>query len=334
MSNNAAAPIRRFFEERLTAERALSRHTILAYRDALRLFLVFAAKQRRKECVDLSIEDLTPELVRRFLDHLEKDRGNTARSRNARLAALHAFFRYLATLDPRWMFQSRGVLEIPFKRHAARVVEYLERDEVAHVFRHLDPHGRHGLRDLAVLRMLYNTGARAEELMSMDINQVRFAGPQSVLIKGKGYKERTCPLWPETIKAVKKYLASRGANAGDHSPLFLNAKGARLSRFGLRYIVARRVLAATETCPTLLTRKVGPHTFRHTTAMHLLQRNTDLNMIRSWLGHSSIETTHGYVEIDLEMKRKTLQACEKLLPKPDQRPSWKKDEVLEWLSRL
>lgn len=334
MSNNVATPVRRFFEERLTAERALSRHTILAYRDALRLFLTFAAAQGRKSCVDLNIEELTPALVRRFLDHLEKDRGNTVRSRNARLAALHAFFRYLATLDPRWMFQSRGVLEIPFKRYAARVLDYLEKEEVTHVFRNLDPRARHALRDLAMLRMLYNTGARAEELVSLDINQVRFTGPRSVLIHGKGSKERTCPLWPETIRAVKSYLAERGANPGDHAPLFLNAKGNRLSRFGLRYIVAHRVQAATATCRTLLTRKVGPHTFRHTTAMHLLQRGTDLNMIRSWLGHSSIETTHGYVEIDLEMKRKTLQACERILPRADRRPSWQQDEVLAWLSRL
>lgn len=334
MSNNVAMPLRRFFTERLTAERALSRHTVLAYRDALRLFLVFAAAQRRKSCVDLNIDELTPDLVRRFLEHLEKDRGNVVRSRNARLAALHAFFRYLATLDPRWMFQSRAVLEIPFKRYAARVLDYLENEEISHIFRHLDPRGRHGLRDLAVLRMLYNTGARAEELVSLDINQVRFTGPHYVHIQGKGHKERTCPLWPETIKAVKNYLATRRACPGDHAPLFLNAKGARLSRFGLRYIVAHRVQAATATCSTLLARKVGPHTFRHTTAMHLLQRGTELNMIRSWLGHSSIETTHGYTEIDLDMKRKTLQACEGLLPKSDYHPSWQKDEVLAWLSQL
>jgi site-specific recombinase XerD len=334
MLNNITTPIRRFFEERLTAERALSRHTVLAYRDALRLFLVFAAAQRRKSCVDLSIEELTPDLVRRFLDHLEKERGNTVRSRNARLAALHAFFRYLATLDPRWMFQSRAVLEIPFKRHATRVLDYLDNEEISHIFRHLNPHGRHGQRDLAVLRMLYNTGARAGELVSLDINQVRFTGPHCVHIRGKGYKERTCPLWPETIKAIKGYLASRGANPGDHAPLFLNAQGVRLSRFGLRHIVAHRVQAAAATCSTLLTRKVGPHTFRHTTAMHLLQRGTDLNMIRSWLGHSSIETTNGYIEIDLDMKRKTLQACEGLLPKSDCRPSWQQDDVLAWLSRL
>jgi site-specific recombinase XerD len=149
-------------------------------------------------------------------------------------------------------------------------------------------------------------------------------------------KERICPLWKETIQAVRKYLERRSVRFTDAVPLFLNVGGNRLSRFGLRYIIAHRVADAAKSSPTLLTRRVSPHTVRHTTAMHLLQSNVDLNMIRSWLGHASIETTHGYVEIDLEMKRKTLQSCEKLLPgKPRHSPSWQRDDdILSWLSKL
>lgn len=155
---------------------------------------------------------------------------------------------------------------------------------------------------------------RAQELVNLDVNQLRFSRPYHVRILGKGRKERTCPLWTETVKAIKTYLAARPTRLDEAVPLFVNAEGNRLSRFGLRHIIAHRVAEAAKVCPSLFTRKVTPHTWHHTTAMHLLQSNVDLNMIRSWLGHASIKTTNGYVEIDLEMKRKTLQSAEKLSP--------------------
>jgi integrase/recombinase XerC len=177
---------------------------------------------------------------------------------------------------------------------------------------------------------------RAQELVDLNVNHVRFSRPYYARIHGKGHKERTCPIWLETVKALKTYIEDRSVRFTETVSLFLNAKGQRLSRFGLRYIIGHRVEKAARTCPSLLTRKITPHTFRHTTAMHLLQSGVDLNMIRSWLGHASIDTTHGYVEIDLEMKRKTLQSVEKLLPKTGkQLPSWKRDpSVLDWLSKL
>ncbi len=177
---------------------------------------------------------------------------------------------------------------------------------------------------------------RAQELVSLNVNHLRFSRPYYVRIHGKGRRERTCPLWPETIHAVKRYLEQRSVRLDDPAPLFVNNEANRLTRFGVRYIVAHRVAEAAKVCPSLRTRKVSPHTWRHTTAMHLLQSNVDLSMIRSWLGHASIETTNTYVEIDLEMKRKTLRACEKLLPTPTKRsPSWQRDQgILSWLSKL
>jgi site-specific recombinase XerD len=177
---------------------------------------------------------------------------------------------------------------------------------------------------------------RAHELVSLNVNHLRFSRPYYVRIHGKGHRERTCPLWPETIQALKRYLEHRSIRLDDTGPLFVNDENNRLTRFGVRYIVAHRVAEAAKVCPSLLTRKVTPHTWRHTTAMHLLQSNVDLRMIRSWLGHSSIETTNSYVEIDLEMKRKTLQSAEKLLPVQSKRgSSWKKDgDVISWLSKL
>lgn len=338
MSKNLsiALSIRHFFEEHLVSQRGLSSNTVLSYRDTMKLLLQFAVQQCRKSCTDLTMDDLTPDLVRLFLEHLGGVRKNTAGTRNARLAAIHAFFRYLSTTDPRLISQCQFILAIPFKRHSRPILGYLEREEVLHIFHHIDVKKPRGRRDDALLRLLYNTGARAQEMVDLNVNHIRFSRPYYVRIHGKGRRERTCPLWTETVQAIKSSLEDRRVRLSDNVALFLNAKGERLSRYGLRHMITYRVAAAGETCPSLLTRRVTPHTFRHTTAMHLLQSGVDLNMIRSWLGHASIETTNLYIEIDLEMKQKTLQSCEKLLPKTEKRgPSWQKDpSVLDWLSKL
>ena len=331
-----ATLIHGFFEQHLLAQRGLSGHTVLAYRDTLKLFLEFVGQQHRKTCTTLTLEDLTADTVRSFLEHLERIRKNSVPTRNARLAAIHAFFNYLASIDPRHLAQAQAILAVPFKRQAYRVAEYLERDEVLKIFAGINGRTLLGQRDDALLRLLYNTGMRAQELVDLDVNHLRFSRPHTVLIHGKGRKERTCPLWKETIAALKSYLEKRGVRLDDATPLFINREGNRLTRFGVRYIIAHHVSEAAKTSPSLLTRRVTPHTIRHTTAMHLLQSNVDLNMIRSWLGHASIETTNGYVEIDLEMKRKTLQSSEKLIPmKATARNSWQNnDELLSWLSKL
>jgi site-specific recombinase XerD len=337
MTNTDIGPlIRRFFEHHLVSERGLSGHTVLTYRDAWKLFLQFACSDRGKMCTNLALEDLAADTVRRFLNHLEQKRKNGIHTRNNRLAAIHAFFAYLATIEPRYLDQCKAILAVPFKRRAARVPEYLEREEVLKIFAAIDVRTVRGQRDDALLRLLYNTGMRAQEVVSLDVNHLRLSRPYCVRIHGKGQKERTCPLWKETVRAIKSYLERRAVSLNDAVPLFVNGDGNRLTRFGVRYIVAHRVAEAASACPSLLTRKITPHTWRHTTAMHLLQSNVDLSMIRSWLGHASIETTNTYVEIDLEMKRKTLQSCEKLLPpRTKHGPSWKRNrDILSWLSTL
>lgn len=334
--NSLGNLIRGFFEQHLVAQRGLSAHTILAYRDAIKLFIGFAARHTRKPVTELALEDLAADTVRRFLEHLEKARKNSVTTRNHRLAAIHAFFQYLAAAEPQYMAHAQRIVSIPFKRRAHRIPEYLEGDEVQVLFAQSHARTIWGQRDDALLRLLYNTGMRVQELVNLDVNHLRLGRPYSVRIFGKGRKERTCPLWKETIQALKGYLEARSTRPTETVPLFVNAEGNRLTRFGVRYIIARRVADAAKICPTLLTRKISPHTFRHTTAMHLLQSNVDLSMIRSWLGHSSIETTHGYVEIDLEMKRRTLESCKKLLPAKRGSPaSWqKKPDILAWLSAL
>jgi len=329
-------PIRDFFQQHLLAQRGLSGHTVLAYRDTLKLFLEFAARHRHKPCTDLTLDDLSADTLRRFLEHLEKARHNTVPTRNLRLAAIHSFFQYLATTDPRHLPHCQSILAVPFKRQAHHVPEYLQRQEVQDLFAQIDCRTLQGQRDDALLRLLYNTGMRAQELVDLDVNHVRFSRPYSVRIRGKGRRERTCPLWNETVGALKRYLQARSVGLTDTVPLFLNAEGNRLTRFGLRYLIAQRVAEAAKRCPSLLARRITPHSWRHTTALHLLQSGVDLTMIRSWLGHASIQTTSGYVEIDLEMKRKTLKSCEKLLPKGHKpRASWRRDDdLLSWLSKL
>lgn len=330
------ALIRGFFDQHLVSQRGLSGHTVLSYRDTFKLLLTFASDDCHKSVTELVLADLTTELVHRFLRHLEADRRNGIVTRNLRLAAIRSFFRYLAVVDPRHLTHTHAIITVPFKRRPHRVAQFMEKEEVQEVFRQIDCRTLFGQRDDALLRMLYNTGMRAQELVDLDVRHVRFARPASVLILGKGRKERTCPLWPETVAAVKSYLQNRSIKFTDAAPLFLNTDGNRLTRYGVRYIVSHRISDAARRCPTLLARRITPHTWRHTTAMHLLQSNVDLAMIRSWLGHASVETTNGYVEIDLEMKRKTLASAEKILPKP-KRPSssWRGNkDVLAWLSSL
>lgn len=335
-SKNIGLPIRGFFEDHLVAQRGMSPNTILSYRDTFKLFLQFAVERCRKSCTDLAIDDLSERLVRQFLEHLDSGRKNGTGTRNVRLAAIHAFFRYLASTAPRYIAQCQTILAVPFKRHARHVLGYLEKEEILHIFRHLDTQESQGRRDDALLRLLYNSGARAQEIVDLNVNHVRFSRPYYVLIHGKGQRERTCPLWDETIQTIKATIEDRHIRLSDNAPLFTNARGERLTRYGLRYVISQRVAAAAETCPSLSTKTITPHTFRHTTAMHLLQSGVDLNMIRSWLGHASIETTNLYIEIDLEMKQKTLQASEKLLPKNSKKgPLWRRDpSVLEWLAAL
>lgn len=330
------ALIRGFFDQHLVSERGRSGHTVLSYRDTFKLLLQFAANDGHKRVTELVLADLTAGLVQRFLRHLEEDRHNGVVTRNLRLAAIHSFFRYLAIVDPRHLTHSHEIIAVSFKSRPHRVAQYLEKDEVQEVFRQIDCHTLFGQRDDALLRMLYNTGMRAQEVVDLDVRHVRLSRPAKVLIFGKGGKERVCPLWPETVSSLKIYLQTRSVRFTDAVPLFLNTDGHRLTRYGVRYIVSHRISQAAQRCPTLLTRPVTPHTWRHTTAMHLLQSNVDLAMIRSWLGHASIQTTNTYVEIDLEMKRRTLASVEKILPKPKSPgPSWRDNkDVLTWLCSL
>ena len=314
------------------SQRGLSGHTVLAYRDTLKLFLEFVCRLGRKTCTDLTLEDLTATTVRAFLDHLERVRKNSVPTRNARLAAIHAFCNYLASIDPRHIALAQTIFAVPFKRQSLRVAEYLERDEVLKIFAGIDGRTWQGQRDDALPRLLYNTGMRVQELVDLNVNHLRFSRPYTVRIHGKGRKERTCPLWKETIAALKAHIEKRGVNLDDATPLFVNRAGNRLTRFGVSYILAHRVAEAANVCPSLLTRKVTPHTIRHTTAMHLLQSGVDLSVIAMWMGHEHLQTTHQYLDADIHTKQLALAHLES--PTTRRRPRRMQKPLMQFLKDL
>lgn len=335
MKNSLPTLLRSFFEEYLTAQRDMSPNTILAYRDAFKLFLRFAARYTGRQVVRLQLEDIGPAVVMPFLEHLEKERKNCAATRNCRLVAIHRFFAYVADRDPRHADLCRRVLDIPVKRTVSSTLTYLDRDEITALLAAPSPSVRMGLRDRTLLVFLYNTGARVSEAVNTNIEDIRFETPANVRVMGKGRKERACPLWTETVETIRAYLRQRRAGERSDLPLFMNAKGKRLSRFGVATIIKRHVATATKQQKSLASKRVGPHTLRHTTAMHLLQSGVELNVIKSWLGHVSINTTSQYIEIDMEMKRKALEKCTPPEGTPIGESPWRsRQDIIQWLEDL
>jgi site-specific recombinase XerD len=297
------------------------------------LLLVFAAKRTRCKVAQLVLDNIDRTAVLAFLTYLEKDRHNAASTRNARLAAIHAFFRFVSEEEPASLDVCRKVLSIPYKGTPSRIVTCLERDDVEHLLNQIDRGSPAGRRDVALFQFLYNTGARAQEVVDLNLPAVRLNQPAQVRILGKGRKERLCPLWPETVTLIRHTLRDRALKGHEDVPLFLNAAGHRLTRFGLCHIVRKRIDRAKRSRPTLARKEITPHTFRHTTALHLLQSGVDLNVVRHWLGHSSIETTHAYVDIDMETKKAALDSCGPVRPR-SRRPHWKQPDLLKWLESL
>jgi len=327
--------VQRFFQNYLAAQRGLSPNTILSYRDSLKLFLLFVSQRVEKTVDKLTLEDFDENLAVAFLDDLEKSRGNSIQTRNNRLQALRSFFRYVATQEPTFLESCRQICTIPNKRTEHTTVEYLEDKEVTAVLDSVDLDSPNGLRDYALLMFLYNTGARVQEVVDLEIHDLRLETPYQVKLTGKGRKQRACPLWPETVTAVQNYLNNRQPDASEVSSVFLNANAKPITRFGIRYIVRRCAATASQVCSSMKSKKISPHTFRHTTAMHMLQSGNDISTIKAWLGHADINTTHGYVEIDMNMKRKALEACQAPKVKTAKHlPKWEKPGVLAWLDQL
>ena len=332
MKTMIANYMKRFFSHYLPIQKGLSINTVWAYRDAIKLLLCYAADTLRKSADELSVEEVEESLVLAFLDHLENDRNCTSRTRNARLAAIRVFFGYIAREEPALVLQCQKIRTIPLKRTEYKTVAYLEEQEMQALLDSVNINSRTGIRDRALLLLLYNTGARVSEIAGIKVADMHLQGAAHVTLLGKGKKHRSCPLWPETAQALQAYLKCRAPKDPEVEQLFLNANGVQVSRFGIGHITRKYAVAARSQCPSLKTKTVSPHTLRHTTAMHLLRAGNDITMVSYWLGHADINTTHIYVEIDMNMKRRMLQKA--AAPVVNKALPWQKPDILRWLTML
>lgn len=332
MKHIIAKFIKSFFSHYLPVQKGFSANTILAYRDSIKLLLCYSSDTLKKSVEELCVEDIDESVVLDFLEHVEHTRGCSARTRNARLAAIRAFFGFIAREEPPLLLHCQRIHTIPLKRTQHNTVDYLEENEMQALLNAVELNSHSGVRDNALLLLLYNTGARVSEIVNLNLADLRLDGTAHVTLLGKGQKYRSCPLWPETVEALQGYLKQRTAKDPAAPQLFLNANGSPLTRFGVRHIIGKYAVAAKSQCPSIAAKAVNPHTIRHTTAMHLLRAGNDVTMVSYWLGHADINTTHIYVEIDMEMKRHMLQkagapAVKKPLP-------WQKPDILQWLNAL
>ena len=300
--------IRRFLLEHVIADRNLSRNTQRNYRDAIRVLLRFMTERHRIDPADLTVEHVTADVVREFLQYLEQVRRNTAATLHHRVSVIHSLFRFIGRHIPELVERASQLQAVPLRRVDHPTVPYLEKAEIDAVLATPDRRRRLGQRDYALLLFLYNTGARADETAHLTRGALDLGRPASVRILGKGRKMRLCPLWDHTAQILRELLDGR-LNGPPETPVFLNVRGQSLTRFGIHAVVERAVARAATQMPSLTTKRISPHSVRHTTAVHLLRAGVDINTIRAWLGHVSLETTNRYAEVDLEMKAKALAAC-------------------------
>jgi integrase/recombinase XerD len=300
-----APSVQAFFVEHLQQHKRLSPQTIASCRDTFRLLLNFMKHTRGIEPSALRVTDLDAPTILAFLDSLEQQRGNRVRSRNIRLSALRTFFRFVALRAPESVAIATRVLAIPRKREDKKLIGYLTREEIEALLAAPDRSHWRGRRDHALLLTMYNSGARVSEMVTLTRPQVHFGATTFLQLHGKGRKERTVPLWPDTARLLKSWFQE--LEAFGMPMAFPNTRGNPLSRYGAKYLLQRAVQRAMARCPSLSTKTITPHVVRHSTAMHLLQSGVDIAVIALWLGHESIETTHVYLEADLATKEQALQ---------------------------
>jgi integrase/recombinase XerD len=324
-----------FLTHYLAAQRNLSPNTIKAYRDVFTLLLRFCRDVRGIAPEKLRLEQIDVSLVETFLDYLTTERKSSARTRNHRLATLHAFFRYVQAEEPAYMLQCQKILAIPQQRQSRPTVTYLSKQELAEVLAQPDLRTQRGRRDAVLLSILYDTGARVQELIDLSVGDVRLDIPAQLRLLGKGRKMRAVPLMENTIQLLRDHMHE---NRLDHperfeEPLFRNGRNQRLSRSGIRYILQKYLVKARSKCPSL-NRPVSPHSLRHTKGMHLLQSGVSLDMIRDFLGHVDVKTTQIYATANLEMKRKALEKITGASP-VQTIPSWQQNKnLVDWLRSL
>ena len=305
--NLLATLLQNFFGKHLSTLRGLSPHTIQSYRDSFVLLLRFLASHKNRPVSSLDLPDLGPQEIHAFLVHLELERKNSASTRNIRLSAFHSFFRFVAAQHPDRLEQAQRILGIPFKRTGSRVIDYLEYDEIHEILSGIDQTKPKGRRDYAILATMFNTGARVQEILDLRACDLQLTKPYQVQLTGKGRKQRLCPIWPQTAQLLHRLCMDVEIDLSSKERVFRNCRAAPLSRFGVRYILNECLKHAQASTPSLCSKRLHPHSIRHSTAVALLKSGVDLTTISQWLGHSDLSTTNRYAAIDLDMKRKAIE---------------------------
>jgi integrase/recombinase XerD len=332
--SSLALALRAFLTDYLPRQRALSPHTLHSYRDSLKLLLQFVAG-KKADPSQLTMEHLTYEQVMAFLLHLETGRHNQVSSRNVRLSAIRSFFRFVGAHYPEHLALAQRILSAPLKRTSSREIQHLELSEIQAILRDIDRSTPAGRRDYVLLGFMFNTGARVGEVVGLQARDLTLEAPPSVRLRGKGRKERSCPLWSETMHALRAYLEERGIASHEPRAVFLNHRGQPLTRFGVRLILQKRVRKSAQNLNSLKNKRLHPHSVRHSTAIHLLRSGVDLSTIANWLGHVSINTTNKYLTLDLETKRRALDKSAPALS-GDQRRVFRcpDQDLIKWLESL
>jgi site-specific recombinase XerD len=321
-----------FFHEWLVQQRNISHHTVLSYRDSWRLFLRFVAARKNKPVSQLGLTDLNEPEVLAFLQYTEQERKTSIGTRNCRLAGLRSFFHFVADREPLVAGQCAEILRIPTKRAPQSTLCHLEDNEVSAILDQPNRSTIEGQRDHVLLAVLYNTGARIQEALNITPRALRLESPLHVRLFGKGRKERICPLWPETVALLKAFL--RKQRRGEDESIFVNRFGRPLGAAGVRFKLKHYVEAAGRNTPSLVSKRVSPHTFRHSTAVSLVAAGVDVTVIRDWLGHASLDTTNHYARANVETKRKALEKVDPAA-RPGKPPRWKRNpELMVWLDSL
>jgi integrase/recombinase XerD len=329
-----AGALRGFLTEFVPCQRALSPHTLLSYRDSLKLLLKFVAGKKGDPSA-LTLEHLTVAQITAFLHYLERERNNRVSTRNVRLSAIHSFFRYVGAQHPEHLAQAQRLLGIPFKRTASRQIEHMEFAELQAVLDGIDRSNSRGRRDFALLSLLFNTGARVSEIVGLESTDLRLTRPPSTRLRGKGGKERICPLWPETARLLLELLDEQETPCDRPEAVFRNRRGERLTRFGVRIILRKHLEKAKHRVASLKHKRLHPHSLRHSTAVHLLRAGVDLSTIAHWLGHANLNTTNKYLALDVEAKRQALAKTKPLLKSASRVATWRHDQTLiAWLESL
>lgn len=331
--------IAKFFEDYLPGQRGMSPHTVRSYRDAVVLLLQFMARDTGRRVEQLQIGDLTAERATRFLQFLEDDRHNSIVTRNSRLGAIHVFARFLAAERPEHLASLQRVINIRFKRGARDApIEYMDGGEIQAVLKCIDRTRPAGQRDYVLFALMFNTGARVQEILNLRRRDVRLDAPCQVRLLGKRNKLRLCPLWPATAKLLREYIGEHRSLEQDPADalLFTNARGQQLTRFGVRYLLRKYISAALRAAPTLRDKRIHPHSLRHGTAIALLKSGVDFATIAQWLGHAQLNTTMRYARADIDLKRQALSQVfpDALAPPRAGHLVIKGPEIIPWLRRL